>query len=250
MDPADFYTGIVADLYSPLKSASHDPRPYAAFVEETGLPALELGCGDGDPLLDLRRLGLDVDGVDSSEDMLRRLRHRADEQGLTVAVHRQRMEQLDLPRRYRSVFLVGPTFTLLPDDATALAALRGIRAHLTDDGTALVPLFVPSPTPAGQIGLVRTATAPDGAELSVSVVSEHRDETARTQTALLRYERRLGSDHAVSERPWVLHWYPRDVFAELVTAAGLTVAGVTDPQGRPAPAGGTDLTCYRLRRAA
>ncbi|MHC5904288.1 TetR/AcrR family transcriptional regulator [Streptomyces sp. S6] len=30
-----------------------------------------------------------------------------------------------------------------PDDATALAALRAIRAHLTDDGTALVSLFTP-----------------------------------------------------------------------------------------------------------
>ncbi|MEU3554249.1 class I SAM-dependent methyltransferase [Streptomyces fragilis] len=249
MDPADFYTGIVADLYGPLKSASHDPLTYAAFIEEAGQPALELGCGDGDPLLELRRRGLDVEGVDSSEDMLRRLRRRAGQQGLAVTVHHQRMERLDLPRSYRSVFLVGPTFTLLPDDATALAALRGIRAHLADDGTALVPLFVPAPTPAGQIGLVRTATAPDGAELSVSVVSEYRDGTARTQTALLRYERRLGSDLTVSERPWVLHWYPRDVFAELVTAAGLTVAGVTDPQGRPAPADATDVT-YRLRRAA
>ncbi|MFE5212388.1 class I SAM-dependent methyltransferase [Streptomyces sp. NPDC056600] len=250
MDPAEFYTGIVADIYGPLKSSSHDPRTYAAFVEEAGLPALELGCGDGDPLLELRRRGLDVDGVDSSADMLERLRRAADEQGLTVTVHHQRMEALDLPRRYRSVFLAGPTFTLLPDDATALAALRGIRAHLLDDGTALVPLFIPEPTPAGQIGLARTATAPDGAELSVSVVSEHRDETARTQTALLRYERRLGSDHAVSERPWVLHWYPRDVFTELVTTAGLTVAGVTDPQGRPAPADATGMTYYKLRRAA
>ena len=45
------------------------------------------------------------------------------------------MESLDLPGRYRTVFLAGPTFTLLPDDATALAALRAIRRHLTDDGT-------------------------------------------------------------------------------------------------------------------
>jgi SAM-dependent methyltransferase len=249
MDPADFYTGIVADIYGPLKSASHDPETYAAFVQEAGTPALELGCGDGDPLLELRRRGLDVEGVDSSADMLERLRSSAKEEGLAVTVHHQRMEELDLPRRYRAVFLVGPTFTLLPDDATALAALRRVRAHLTDEGTALVPLFAPEPTPAERIGLVRTATAPDGAELSVSVVAEERDETARTQTALLRYERRHGRDHSVTERPWVLHWYPREVFEELVATAGLTVTAVTDPQGRPAPDDATEVT-FRLRRAA
>jgi SAM-dependent methyltransferase len=143
VDPADFYTGIVAELYVPLKSFSQDPEPYAAFVQQVGVPALELGCGDGDPLLELRRHGLEVEGVDSSADMLQRLQRRADGQGIHATVFHQRMEALDLPRRYRAIFLAGPTFTLLPDDATALAALRRIRAHLTDDGTALVPCSLP-----------------------------------------------------------------------------------------------------------
>jgi SAM-dependent methyltransferase len=249
VDPADFYTGIVAELYGPLKSSSQDPEPYAAFVRRAGLPALELGCGDGDPLLELRRRGLDVDGVDSSADMLERLRRRADEQGIRATVFHQRMEALDLPRRYRAVFLAGPTFTLLPDDDTALAALRGIRAHLAEGGTALVPLFTPEPTPAAQLGLVRTAAAPDGAELRFSVVSERRDETARTQTTLLRYERHLGPDSNVVERPWTLHWYTRARFETLATTAGLTVTAVTDPDGRPALAGDTGLLHFRLEAA-
>ncbi|MEU8306257.1 class I SAM-dependent methyltransferase [Actinomadura sp. NPDC048955] len=74
MDAADFYTGIVAELYGPLKSFSQDPEPYAAFIEQSGTPALELGCGDGDPLHELRARGLEVEGVDSSADMLERLR--------------------------------------------------------------------------------------------------------------------------------------------------------------------------------
>ncbi|MFF0867113.1 class I SAM-dependent methyltransferase [Nonomuraea sp. NPDC003560] len=241
MDPADFYTGLVAELYGPLKSVSQDPEPYAAFVERTGVPALELGCGDGDPLLELRRRGLEVDGVDSSADMLARLRRRAGELDVSVTLFHQRMESLSLPRRYRAIFLAGPTFTLLPDDATALAALRGIRAHLDEGGVALVPLFTPDPAPADQIGRARTAVAPDGGDLRVSVVSQRRDETARTQTTLLRYERHHGPDVTVTERPWVLHWYPREVFAELAAAAGLAVTAVTDPDGHPAPAHATDL---------
>ncbi|WP_329270939.1 class I SAM-dependent methyltransferase [Streptomyces sp. NBC_01451] len=247
MDPADFYTGIVADLYGPLKSSSQDPEPYADFIRQAGTPALELGCGDGDPLLDLRRRGLDVEGVDSSADMLERLRRRADEQGIRATVFHQRMETLDLPRRYRAIFLAGPTFTLLPDDGAALAALRGIRAHLTEGGTALVPLFTPAPTPAEQIGHVRTAAAPDGAELRFSVVAEEHDETARTRTTLLRYERHHGSDSSVVERPWVLHWYTRDQFDKLATTAGLTVTAVTDPDGKPVSADDTGLLHFRLR---
>jgi len=247
VDPADFYTGIVAELYGPLKSFSQDPEPYAAFIQQAGLPALELGCGDGEPLLELRRRGLDVDGVDSSADMLERLRRRADEQDIHATVFHQRMEALNLPRCYRAIFLAGPTFTLLPDDATALAALRGIRAHLLEGGTALVPLFTPAPTAAEQIGRVLTAAAPDGAELRVSVVAEQRDETARTQTTLLRYERHHGSDSTIEERPWNLHWYPRGQFEKLATTAGLAVTAVSDPDGKPAPADATDLLHFRLQ---
>jgi hypothetical protein len=57
MDPADFYTGIVAELYSPLKSTSQSWEPYAEFIEAAGQPALELGCGEGEPLLELLRRG-------------------------------------------------------------------------------------------------------------------------------------------------------------------------------------------------
>lgn len=236
MDPADFYTGIVAELYGPLKSVAQDPEPYAAFIEQAGTPALELGCGDGEPLLELRRRGLDVDGVDSSPDMLARLRRRADEESLPVAVFHQRMEALDLPRRYAAVFLAGPTFNLLPDDASALAALRSIRIHLTDGGTVLIPLHLPAPTPSDEVGRARTATAPDGAELRVRVVAENRDEHTRTQTTLLRYERYHPSGSSVTERPWVLHWYTRAGFETLAAVAGFTVAEVTGPDGERAPA--------------
>lgn len=248
MDAADFYTGLVADLYAPLKSFSQSPEPYAAFVAESGLPALELGCGDGEPLLELRRRGLDVDGVDSSGDMLDRLRSAAAREGLAVSVFHQRMEELSLPRRYRSVFLAGPTFTLLPTDALALAALRAIRAHLAPGGTVLVPLFTPEPTPAADIGRVRATAEPGGGELRFCVVSERRDEAARTQTTLLRYERVRGDSAEVLERPWVMHWYPRDVFTALAASAGLTVASVASPGGGPAGADAADVH-VRLRAA-
>ncbi|QKG24354.1 methyltransferase [Actinomadura verrucosospora] len=226
-----------------MRSHSPDPKPCAAFIEEVGGPALELGCGDGDPLLELRRRGLQVDGVDSSADMLERLRRRANEQGIAVTVFHQRMEALNLPRRYRTIFLAGPTFTLLPDDAAALAALRGIRAHLAEDGAALVPLFVPAPSE--DIGRTRTATAPDGAELRLSVVHEERDEAARTQTTLLRYERRHGTDRSVAERPWTLHWYSRSGFQSLAKDADLAVTAITDAHGAPAADDATDVT-FRL----
>lgn len=233
MQPADFYTGIVAELYEPLKSFSPDPAPYARFIEQFGQPALELGCGDGEPLLDLRRRGFDVEGIDSSPDMLDRCRRKAAEADLQIVVHRQAMEDLDLPRRYRSIFLTGPTFILLPDDNTALRVLCGIHAHLHAEGAALVPLYIPPPTPPAQFGQVREARAEDGTVLRYSVIAESRDESARTQTATTRYEKHAAGVDTVIERPWVLHWHTQAGFADLATDAGFTATIISEAGHTP-----------------
>ena len=241
MEPASFYTGIVAELYAPLKSASQDPEPYARFIEASGQPALELGCGSGDPLLDLRRRGLDVDGVDSSADMLAICRRRAADEGVAVTVHHQAMESLDLPRRYRSIFLAGPTFNLLPDDATARRALERIRDHLAADGSALVPLFIPAPTAEEALGVPRTAREPDGSTISVTAMDEERDDDARTQRTTLRYERVTAGRRTTVDRAWVLHWHTQEDFRSLAASVGLATVSVLDASGSPA---GDDATVF------
>lgn len=218
----------------PLKSSSQDPESYARFIEASGQPALELGCGDGDPLLELRRRGLDVDGVDSSADMLAICRRRAANAGLDVTVHRQAMESLDLPRRYRSIFLAGPTFNLLPDDTTARRALERIDHHLDRGGSALVPLFIPTPTAQETLGEPRSATEPDGSTISVSAIEEERDDEARTQRRILRYERVAAGRRTTVDRPWVLHWHTQESFHTLASSVGLATVAVLDPAGRPA----------------
>ncbi|XVU21529.1 class I SAM-dependent methyltransferase [Actinoplanes sp. CA-054009] len=222
MDPAQFYTGLVVDAYAELRSARFDPGPYADFITRTGEPALELGCGDGDPMLALIRRGLDVSGVDSSADMLARCRANAAALGLEVTLHHQPMESLALPRRYRSIFLAGPTFNLLPDDGTARRALTAIREHLTDDGAALIPLWIPEPS--GDLGVAREATAGDGSLLRYTPLSETYDEASRTRVTKSRYERVTAGGTETADREWLLHWHTPEQFRALCAAASLTVA--------------------------
>lgn len=231
MDPSLFYTGIVAELFEPLRSVTPSPEPYARFIELAGQPALELGCGTGDPLLELRRRGVDVEGVDSSADMLDRCRRRAAEQGVEVVLHHQQMELLDLRRRYRTIFLAGPVFNLLPDDALASAALLRIRAHLDDDGSVLIPLFLPRATPSEDLGQVREALGPDGSTVRVSAVAEVRDDEARRQETTMRYERIAAGASTIVDRPWVLHWYSQDQFRDLAASAGLSTVMIFDAEG-------------------
>ena len=235
MEPSLFYTGLVAELYAPLRSSGPpDPEPYARFVGRSGEPALELGCGDGEPLLDLRARGLDVEGLDSSPDMLARCRAAAAARGLVVTLHQSPIEHMELARRYRSIYLAGPTFNLIVDDDTAWRALARVRLHLEPDGSALIPLFIPRPLPAEALGVTRTHVTGDGRTMRCTVVSEDRDDAARLQTAVLRYELEVGDERQVEERPWLLHWHTQEGFRQLLGDAGLLVGDVLAADGRPA----------------
>lgn len=249
MESSAFYTGLVAELYAPLRSVDPDPAPYERFIARNGAPALELGCGDGDPLLALRAAGLDVEGLDSSADMLARCRQRAAGLGLDVTLHHATIETMDLGRTYRTIFLAGPTFVLLADDDTAARALGRIAEHLDPEGRALIPLFVPATVPPEALGRAAEHIEADGTVLRCTPVSVHHDRDARRQLTLLRYERiRPDGTYEALEREWLLHWYDQDGFAALAERAGLSVRRVVGPDGSPAAPTATEFS-FVLARA-
>ena len=228
MEPADFYSGIVVDAYAKLKSASFEAAPYAGFVNHHGQPALEIGCGDGEPMLDLCAAGLDVYGVDSSADMVERCRANANERGLTTQVYCQRAEALNLERRYASIYFAGPTFNLLATDDTAKQALSAIRRHLTDDGAALIPLWIPDPTPATDLGVSRTAHDGPGIELTYTPLHETYDQQSRTRVTTSRYERITANGTESADREWIIHWHTPQSFAAMCHDAGLQITSMVD----------------------
>ena len=247
VEPSQFYTGIVAQIYAPLRSVVPEAEPYMRFITRSGEPALELGCGDGDPLLELRELGIDVEGLDSSADMLDRCRAAALVRGVEVTLHEQSMESISIGRHFRSIFIAGPTFNLLPDDGVALRALQGIAAHLAEGGAALIPLFVPAPSPRSVFGVPRLHVCDDGSEMSFTLISETRDDVARTQTAHTRYELSTAAGTQVAERDWLLHWYRDARFRELVESAQLVVKSFRTQAGAPANAD-DDAVVYILAK--
>src|SRR5215213_10459605 len=80
---------------------------FQRLIEQYGQPALDAGCGTGRLLIPYLRAGLDVDGCDISSDMLAHCREAAEREGLSPNLYARAMHELDLPRRYRTVFVCG-----------------------------------------------------------------------------------------------------------------------------------------------
>jgi SAM-dependent methyltransferase len=239
MKASEFYTGLVAEMYDALVSYRAPAAFYAALVRNGGEPALEMGCGSGHPLLELVALGLDVQGLDSSRDMLARCEAKAAARGLRVSLHQQEMQSFALPTRYRKIFFAGASFMLLPEAQDAERTLEGIHHHLQPGGRAVIPLYMPPRLPEAQHAtdewsIRESVRASDRATLRLSE-RYHYDWSRQLRVATLRYEVIAnGAVVQAVERPWLLRWYSQDEFRLLLRNAGFETSVVLGEDGKPA----------------
>lgn len=139
------YCGMVAAAWDLLRGDYSDwpDRPfYRDVIARHGEPALDVGCGTGRLVLDYLSAGVDVDGVDNSPEMLAICREKAHALGITPSLYEQQMQSLDLPRRYRTIFVPSSSFLLLAEPADAAEAMRRFYAHLLPGGVLVMPFMV------------------------------------------------------------------------------------------------------------
>jgi len=233
LDASQFYTGLVAELYEPLVSELARADQYIPFIERSGQPSLELGCGSGIPMLELIQRGYEVEGLDASAAMLARCRDKAEKLGLKVILHHQQMQRLDLPRLYPAIFLAGATFTLLTSDADARETIQGIYRHLEPGGSVLIPLRIPEvESIRKQIGRFRETRVDDGPLLRVGVVDAEFDTERRHSRIRLRYER-VQADGTIDwlERDWLGSWWTQAMFRQMLLESGFATITILDPDG-------------------
>mgnify|MGYP000312412546 CR=1 FL=1 len=133
-DSGTWHYGLIARYWAEVNTP--DPAELErcrAAIEEFGQPALDLGCGTGRLLVPLLAAGLDVDGVDVSEDMLGLASGAAAASGFEPRLARQAFHELDLERTYRTIISVG-SIGIGGDRAHDLEAMRRVRRHLAPGG--------------------------------------------------------------------------------------------------------------------
>lgn len=140
------YRGLIAQAWDLLRGDTSDwgDRPfYRDIIRASGQPALDIGCGTGRLLLDYMADGIDIDGVDSSPEMLEICRQKAQKLGLHPTLYQQNMEALELPRSYRTIIVPSSSFQLITDPHDAAEAMRRFLHRLEPRGTLVMPFMIP-----------------------------------------------------------------------------------------------------------
>jgi SAM-dependent methyltransferase len=220
------YSGALADAYDSWISVDEllpEESAYRRLLDGVEGTILELGCGTGRPLLRWLEAGLDVEGIDSSADMLAILRRHAAERGLSPTVHHGDFAPLALSRTYEAIVCPAGTFTLIDDVDRAIAALESYWHHLRPGGRLGLTLVVPTENFDEQLTwrVRRTGTSADGTSYMVHEAIRC-DRERRLQVTYNRMEtfdrdgRLIGSDL----RRFHLLWWQRDEFSALLESLG------------------------------
>ena len=105
-NPGYDYYGMLAstwDLWRDDTADWADRHFFLELVRTYGEPVLDIGCGTGRLVLDYATLGIDVDGIDNSPEMLEICRGKAQKLGVTPGIYLLDILRDELPRQYRTI---------------------------------------------------------------------------------------------------------------------------------------------------
>ncbi|HUK81814.1 MAG TPA: class I SAM-dependent methyltransferase [Verrucomicrobiae bacterium] len=136
------YYGLLAstwDVWRDNTANWSDRNLFLDIVRQHGQPALDIGCGTGRIILDFLAQGIEIEGVDHSPEMLAVCRAKANPLGLSPTLYQQRMEALELPRKYRTILGPSSVLQLVTDADAARETLRRFFVHLESGGAFITP---------------------------------------------------------------------------------------------------------------
>ncbi len=186
MDDTDAFEAAVYDAWTDASDLpwTEDVAFYRRLAREADGPALEVGVGTGRVYLELRRDGIDIDGIDLSAARLAHLRETADDEVLDVSVRQADVTTFDPDREYGLVYCPARVFNLVTSLADQRAALQNIHDALAPGGRFALNTFAPDPhfvaETYGEPSEIEVAV--DGATYTVRDVMELDDAIERVGT--------------------------------------------------------------------
>jgi len=226
------YDGLLAEAYDcwlPPGREYPDRAFYRDLIAQGHGPALELGCGSGRLLVGYRTEGLDVEGVDSSYDMLTICRGHAREAGVELTLHLADWTSLALERRYATIYNPAGSFALIHRAGDARRAVSAWLAHLAPGGRLVVDGGVPRRDfdAEWQWRVRRSATRErDGVTFMVDE-AVHCDLDEQLQHVINRHEVWDADGLLVTTflRRFCLRWWTRNQLESLLRECGATDVG-------------------------
>ena len=140
--PSIFDDGDTYDML--LKDIPYGLDFYVALARAAHGPVLDIACGTGRILLPCLQAGIDIEGLDLFEPMLKTLRAKAAALSLSPRLHQADMSDFSLPRRFALVMIPFNAFIHNMTQVSQIRCLGLCREHLLPGGKLVFDTYFPS----------------------------------------------------------------------------------------------------------
>ncbi len=138
---AEFYDGLTQNVdYS--QKADYILKIFENFGHAPGT-VLDLACGTGSLAIELKKRGVDVFGVDSSEDMLTQAQMKAYENEVDIMFIKQKMQSLNLFGNIDSCVCTLDSLNHLQGEEQFKKAVERVSCYLDKDGVFVFDINTP-----------------------------------------------------------------------------------------------------------
>lgn len=216
----------VYDRDKPVGRSFGDIEFYRDILLSRSGPVLEPAVGSGRILIPLIEAGIEVDGVDTSEEMLSSCRKRCHDRGIEVSLYKGSMVNFSIPKRYSALIVPTGSFLLMEKREDSVKALATFGEHLSAGGLFVVDLIFPdsfdttAPT-------FRSWVTLDGAVITLESRLVEVNFLNQTTTSLFRYEKWREGRLVDSElERFSLRWYGIDEFQMILKKVGYKVKDI------------------------
>ncbi|PGS98017.1 class I SAM-dependent methyltransferase [Bacillus cereus] len=134
-----YYGDLCTKIYESDKSiaAGKELEFYLSFIKDKNIKVLEPMCGNGRMLIPFIQNGVDIEGFDISEDMLKVCKEKAEKLNLKPVVSQGRIEEFHTDKKYDLIMIPIGSFSLLPDSLVE-NSLQNMKNNLKENGKLLL----------------------------------------------------------------------------------------------------------------
>lgn len=213
----------VYEITKPIGGEYPDVLYFIQHLSQIGGRILEGMVGTGRLLIPLLEAGLNVEGIDTSPDMLATCKRNCATRGLNPVLYQGSIENLDVLGKFNAIVVSFGSFMLLGNRTAAIAALQAFARHLESNGRIFIDLSLPVDFKTANTVKQREPIQCLDNSVIVIQTSSWIDWIEQIEHMIIRYEKwkdRKLIDTELQHLP--LHWFGREEFIMCLREHGYT----------------------------
>jgi 2-polyprenyl-3-methyl-5-hydroxy-6-metoxy-1,4-benzoquinol methylase len=145
MNTLDRYNNqILAKQYdlSEQGSNNNDVEFYSKLLKNTN-KALELGCGTGRITIPLKKIGINIDGIDFANEMIKIAKKKANQEGLDISFKVDNAINFKSKDKYDSIIFTYNSLVML-SKKDIITFINNLKKNLEEDGLFAFDISIPN----------------------------------------------------------------------------------------------------------